>query len=330
MGTILVTGGGGFIGSNIVAALSRRGRHRVVVCDVFGTGEKWRNLRHHHVCEVLSPDNLFFWLEMFGEHLEAILHFGGIASSTEQNVDLILEANHTFPLMLWRWCAERQTRFIYASSSAVYGDGAFGFDDTDDLDYMKTLRPLHPLGWSKLLFDRHVAEEKAAGAELPPQWAGLRFFNVYGPNEYHRDQHRSVVNKIFITAQHDQAVKLFRSARPGIADGQQKRDFISVADVVKVLLWLLDNPEISGFFNVGTGNARSFEDLANAMFTALDKKPQIKYIDMPPEVGESYQYFTEADVRRLRHAGFDAPFTSLEEGVSDYVRKHLLQADPYL
>ncbi len=329
MGSLLVTGGGGFIGSNLVAALAARNQQRIVVCDAFGDGEKWRNLRNHPLHEIVAPENLFMWLEMFGDDVEAILHFGGITSSTEQDVDSILEANHSLPIALWGWCVENDARFVYASSSAVYGDGAQGFDDINDVDYMKKLRPLHPLGWSKLLFDRYAAEQSKIGF-TPKQWAGLRFFNVYGPNEYHRDQHRSVVNKIFSSAHNDQAVKLFISRREDVGDGQQKRDFIYVADCVKVVLWLLDNPQISGFFNAGTGNARTFEELANAMFATLGKKPRIKYVDMPPEVGESYQYFTEADVRRLRESGYDEPFTSLEDGVSDYVQNYLLKADSYL
>ncbi len=330
MKTIVVTGGGGFVGSNIVAALAQKGQYNVVVVDEFGDDEKWRNLRHHHVSEIVSPANLFYWLEMNGADVEAILNFGSIASTTERRVGLLLESNQSLPILLWRWCAENQARFIYSSSSAIYGQGEEGFDDTHDISYINTLRPLYPLGWSKLMFDRFAVTQSAQQKPTPPQWAGLRFFNVYGPNEYHKGDQRSVIHKIYPSALHDHAVKLYKSQHPGVADGQQKRDFVHVRDCVKVVLWLLDNPQVQGVYNVGTGQARSFDDMAKAIFHALGKVPQIKYVDMPSELEVMYQYFTEARLDKLRAAGYNLPFMSLEDGIKDYITNYLLKADPYL
>lgn len=330
MKTIVITGGGGFIGSNIAALLAAKTNYQIVVVDEFGEDDKWRNLRNHHVAEILSPANLFYWLEMNGSQVEAILNFGSIASTTERHAGMLIESNQSLPILLWRWCAENNTRLIYASSSAVYGQGENGFDDTLDIDYMNSLRPLYPLGWSKLMFDRFVATQVKDGLPTPPQWVGLRLFNVYGPNEYHKEEQRSVIHKIYPSALHDHAVKLYKSQCPGVEDGQQKRDFIHVQDCAKVVSWLIDHPEVSGLFNLGSGQARSFEDMAKAIFHALGKVPQIKYVDMPSELETMYQYFTEAKLDALREAGYVPPMMSLEDGIKDYITNYLLKEDPYL
>lgn len=330
MQTILVTGGAGFIGSNIVAKLCTRSTHRIVVCDALGTDYKWRNLRNHAVYEIITPGNLFYWLEMYGSSVDAIIHMGAISSTIETNVDLILENNQTTSTLLYRWCAENGKRFIYASSAATYGDGAQGFEDDASLAYLETLRPLNPYGWSKHLVDRYIARSVALGETPPPQWAGLKFFNVYGPNEYHKDEQMSVVAKKFSDAATGKTLKLFKSYRPDFHDGGQLRDFVYVKDCVNVVLWLFDNPSVSGIFNVGTGKARSFDDLARALFAALGMEAKIEYVDMPEGLPAQYQYFTESKIARLRKIGYHAEFTSLEDGVRDFVQNYLTQAEPYI
>jgi ADP-L-glycero-D-manno-heptose 6-epimerase len=330
MPKILVTGGAGFIGSNMVAALLAGGGYQVVVCDQFGSDDKWRNLAKHTVTEFVAPRDMFIWLEMFGDEVEAVIHMGAISSTTEKDVDLILETNHTLSLALMRWCTQNQVRFIYASSAATYGDGSAGFDDSYDPRYLARLKPLNPYAWSKHSVDLHLVARVMANDPMPPQWVGLKFFNVYGPNEYHKGNQRSVACTIFPDAKAGKPVKLFKSHRPDYQDGGQLRDFIHVKDCVQVILWMLANPQVSGLFNVGTGQARSFADLAHAVFAALGKPPSIEYIDMPEAIRDRYQYFTQAEMGRLYAAGYRQPFTSLEEGVRDYVQNYLMQDDPYL
>lgn len=326
---ILVTGGAGFIGSNIANALADHTDYRIVVVDQFGSTEKWRNLSKHAIFEIIAPGETFYWLETHKEALDAIVHMGAISSTTERHVDLILETNFTLSRALWRWATDNHKRFIYASSAATYGDGKAGFKDDLAIDALKTLRPLNAYGWSKHLFDQFVSMATSSTDKVPTQWVGLKFFNVYGPNEYHKDDQRSVVNQIFPHAQHGRPVKLFKSYNPNYADGGQLRDFVYVKDCVKVVVWLLANPHVNGLFNIGTGKARSFEDLANATFAAVGKPPAIHYMDMPEGLRPKYQYFTEASMDRLRAAGYTDAFHSLEDGVKDYVQHYLLHEDQY-
>jgi ADP-L-glycero-D-manno-heptose 6-epimerase len=330
MQTVLITGGAGFVGSNIAAKLCARGTHRVVVCDTLGKGDKWRNLRGSSLYEIIPPGNLFYWLEMYANSLDAIIHMGAISSTTETDVDLILENNLTTSTLLFRWCAENAKRFIYASSAATYGDGKQGFNDDASIEYLDSLRPLNPYGWSKHMVDRYIARAIAIGETLPPQWAGLKFFNVYGPNEYHKADQRSVVTVKFPDVHAGKPARLFKSYHKEYKDGGQMRDFIYAKDCVNVVMWLLDNPGVNGLFNLGTGKARSFGDLARALFAALGKEPKIEYFDMPETLRDKYQYFTEAKMDHLRQAGYHAEFTSLEDGVRDYVQNYLLQEDQYL
>lgn len=330
MQSIIITGGAGFIGSNIAAELCKNAMHRIIICDALGTDAKWRNLRNHALYEIIPPGNLFFWLEMYGGSVDAIIHMGAISSTTETNVDLILENNQTLSTLLFRWCAEQGKRFIYASSAATYGDGAQGFDDDFSASYLNSLRPLNPYGWSKHLVDRYILDAVIQKEKVPAQWAGLKFFNVYGPNEYHKGDQKSVVAGKFPDVAAGRAVKLFKSYRAQYRDGGQLRDFVYIRDCVKVVLWLLANPKVSGIFNVGTGKARSFDDLAKSIFAALGREPQIEYGDMPETLRDKYQYFTEARIDRLRAAGYTAPFTSLEEGIRDYVQNYLVKEEPYL
>ena len=322
---IVVTGGAGFIGSNLVAALGARGAE-VVVCDSFGAGDKWRNLAKHPVADIVSPDSLIDYLKNESANVEAIMHLGAETSTAETDVDLVLRRNFHASAKLWRLCARRGVRLIYASSAATYGGGGEGFDDAAPLD---RLRPLNPYGWSKHLFDRRATALAASRETRPPQWAGLKFFNVYGPNEYHKGAMQSVVARKFAAAAAGEPVALFRSHRPDCADGDQKRDFVHVDDCVAVMLWLLDNPAVNGIYNVGTGEARSFAELAAALQKACGKAPDIVYIDMPSEIRDRYQYFTRARIDRLRAAGYAAPFRALEDGVADYVARFLATGDRY-
>jgi len=332
MKTILVTGGGGFIGSNLSVALIERGTHNIVVCDVFGSSDKWRNLSKHPVSEIIAPEQMFEWLEVNRQQVEIVYHLGSMSSTVEKDIDLILKYNFGLSVKLWRWCNARGVRLVYASAAATYGDGSKGFDDTIDLAYMRSLRPLSGYGWSKHLFDMHVAGacERGAGVCQLPQWVGLKFFNTYGPNEYHKEDQRSVISKIAPQAIQGASVKLFRSYNPSYPDGGQKRDVMYVKDQVRVMLWLLDNPSVCGLFNLGTGRASTYNDMAKAIFAAIGRAPNIHYFDMPEDLAKNYQYITEANMKKLRAAGYTEPFTSLEAGVKDYVQNYLLKDDPYL
>ena len=327
---ILVTGGAGFIGSNLVAGLEAREVGDIVLCDRFGADDKWRNLAKREIADLVPPEDLFAFLEAHRRDISLIFHMGAISSTTETDVDLIMRNNFRLSLALWDWCAAHDARLIYASSAATYGDGAAGFDDDSSVEALARLRPLNPYGWSKHLFDRRVARVTAGGGRRPPQWAGLKFFNVYGPNEYHKGAMKSVVAQIHPVVASGAPARLFKSHHPDYEDGGQLRDFVWVGDCVEVMLWLADNPEVSGLFNLGTGQARSFADLARAVFAALDRPAEIDYRDTPAELRDKYQYFTQAEMGRLRAAGYTRPFTALEDGVGRYVRDHLSADDPYL
>src|SRR3954471_20787826 len=295
-GMLLVTGGAGFIGSNVVAALNDAGRD-VAVCDVLGHDGKWRNLAKRRLADFVPPSELMDWLN--GRRLEAVIHLGAISETTATDGDLVIETNFRLSMRLLDWCTANLTPLIYASSAATYGDGEQGFADDPSLEGLKKLRPMNLYGWSKHLFDLAVAERAARGERLPPQCAGLKFFNVFGPNEYHKGTMMSVLARRFDDIKAGRPVQLFKSHRDGIADGNQRRDFIYVDDAVRVVMWLLAAPSVSGLFNVGTGTARSFKDLIGAAYAALGGSPNIEYIEMPEAIRGSYQYFTQADVTRL-------------------------------
>jgi len=328
-GMIIVTGGAGMIGSNIVAALEEQGRGPVVVCDRLRDGDKWRNIAKRELADIVHPDNLFAYLGANKADVETIIHMGAISATTETDADLIIETNFRLSLALWNWCAENEARFIYASSAATYGDGGEGFVDDGGLGPLSRLRPLNAYGWSKHLFDRRITRLIADNAPKPLQWAGLKFFNVYGPNEYHKGSMQSVAAHIFPIIKGGSAAQLFESHHPDYADGGQLRDFVWVGDCTNLVLWLLDHPLTNGLYNCGTGQARSFADLAGAVFHAAGMNTRIEYVPMPENIREKYQYFTEADTTRLRAAGFNSPFTTLEEGMATYVSQFLDSADPY-
>jgi len=325
-----VTGGAGFIGSNIAARLACDWALDVVVCDWLGPAEdgKWRNLAKHPIGDFTQPERMFEWLGAHAHEVEVVIHMGAISSTTEPDADRIIQTNFGLSRDLWGWCAEHGRRLIYASSAATYGDGGLGFDDDNGLEALAALRPLNAYGWSKALFDLYAVRQAARGV-APPQWAGLKFFNVYGPNEDHKGPMKSVAAQIWPDVAQGRQVKLFKSYREGVADGGQLRDFVYVRDVVDVVEWLTKRPDVNGVYNLGSGRARSFRDLAQAVFAAAGAPPQIEYVAMPPALQGRYQYFTEARLGRLRAAGYEGQFTSLEDGVADYVRGYLSQPDPH-
>jgi ADP-L-glycero-D-manno-heptose 6-epimerase len=324
----LVTGGAGFIGSNIVAHLSDAGAE-VVVCDWLRSDERWRNLAKHEVAAVIAPPQLRQWLDRRAGQITAAVHMGAISDTTEADVDQLADGNIRATLDLLNWCAEHRTPFIYASSAATYGNGGAGFDDEFTPSALNRLLPLNAYGWSKHVVDRRIARLVEQRAPLPPQCVGLKFFNVYGPNEYHKGPMRSVIAANTAKLLTGEPLRLFGSYRPDYANGGQVRDFIYVKDCVDIVAWLLQNPAVNGLFNVGTGKARSWLDLGHAMFKAIDRPSAIEYIEMPPALRDKYQYFTEAKMHRLRAAGYTKAFTELEVGVGEYVQDYLRHDDPY-
>ena len=326
---IVVTGGAGFIGSNVVAGLEDVGVGPVSVVDRLGSDDKWKNLRRRDLDELVDPSLLDEFLERRVRDIEYVVHMGAISATTETNADLLAENNLRLSQHVWRWCAQHDVPLIYASSAATYGDGAQGFDDDGSREGLAKLVPLHPYGWSKHAFDRWVARQVAGPGPRPPQWAGLKFFNVYGPNEYHKGDMRSVVAKNHSAAARGEPVTLFRSHDPAYSDGGQMRDFVYVKDCVDVMLWLIQHRDVSGLFNLGTGRAQTWLELMSALYSTVGRDLLVDWVDTPAEVRDSYQYFTQAEMGRLRAIGYDRPFRSVEEGVADYVEHHLSAHDMY-
>ena len=327
---VFVTGGAGFIGSNIVARLAEDRALDLVVCDHLHAVDsgKWRNLAKHAIGDFVHPDDMFDWLEKRWRDVEFVVHMGAVSSTTEPDADKIIRSNFQLSRDLFRWCADRQRRLVYASSAATYGAGEHGFDDDNDYEALARLAPLNTYGWSKALFDLFAARQ-AARDYAPPQWVGLKFFNVYGPNEEHKHSMKSVASQIWPKVRDGHAVQLFKSYRGDVPDGGQKRDFVYVRDAADVTRWLFENPQVNGIYNLGSGVARTFEDMARQVFEAAGKNAQIEYTPMPPAIRDKYQYFTEARMERLAAAGYDRPLTSLEDGIGDYVGGYLSQPDPY-
>lgn len=325
---IVVTGAAGFIGSNIVAALNERGVDDILVCDRLGSDGRWQNLRKRMFTDFVQPEELLTRLSARPD-ISAVIHMGAISATTAVDGDEVIRENYTFTLRLIDWCTERRVPIVYASSAATYGGGEGGFDDDWSLAALRRLRPLNLYGWSKHQTDLAIVERFETGKPVPPKCVGLKFFNVFGQNEYHKGGMQSVVAKITPAVRSGETVTLFKSHRAGIPDGGQKRDFIYVDDVVNVVLWFLDGPVERGIFNVGTGTARSFSDLARATFSAVQRAPDITYMPMPEALQGRYQYFTQACTERLRAAGCDITFATLEDGVARYVQDYLLREDCY-
>ena len=322
---ILVTGGAGFIGSYLQGELVQRG-YQTVVADRLGTNGKWRNIARHPPSALVHPTELDAYLAS-APPLEMVFHMGAISGTLATDGDHVWRTNVALSLKLWDWCALHGVRFVYASSAATYGDGAAGFDD--DPAALAGLEPLNLYGWSKHVFDLQVMDRLRRGAAAPPQWAGLKFFNVYGPNEYHKGGMVSVVKVKHAELAAGRPAALFRSNQADLSDGAQSRDFIWVGDCAAIMLWLLDNPGVSGLFNVGTGVARTYLDMARAVAEASGRPFDVTFVDMPDTLATQYQSFTCARTDRLRAAGYSAPFTSLEDGIGRYVRDYLSQANPY-
>jgi ADP-L-glycero-D-manno-heptose 6-epimerase len=328
---LVITGGGGFIGSVLAAALNEAGRADLVIVDRFGSDDKWRNIAKRDFFEIVTIEGLPAWLDRNGGAVEAVFHLGANSSTTETDADHIIATNLNASIALWRWCAAQAKPLIYASSAATYGDGTDGFDDAGGLAEFKRLRPMNLYGWSKHAFDLWALRETAKG-HAPPSWFGLKFFNVFGPNEHHKAEMMSLVAKYHPRIMAGEPIRLFKSHRPDFADGEQRRDFVYVKDCAAVMLWLWrqGRAEASGIYNLGTGTGRSFRDLMLATYAACGKSPNIEYVDTPPAIRPNYQYFTEARMERLRGLGYNAPFTPLEAAVADFVANHLAQPDPYL
>ena len=327
---IVVTGGAGFIGSNIAARLAAMGEP-VVVSDFYGRDDvKWRNLRKAPLERLLAPGELAGFLAQNRAEITAVVHMGAISATTALDADEVIATNLRLTRELWDWCALWGKTFVYASSAATYGDGAQGFDDDDAPEALARLRPLNLYGWSKHAFDVWASRAMAAGRPAPPSWTGLKFFNVYGPNEYHKGDMMSLVAKSYARISAGEPVSLFKSHREGYADGGQRRDFVYVKDCVDVVAWLLEQPALGGVYNLGTGAARSFAELITAAFHAAGREPRIAYVDMPEALRPKYQYFTEARMDRLRALGYPGSFRTVEAGVEEYVRHHLAQDDPHV
>jgi ADP-L-glycero-D-manno-heptose 6-epimerase len=322
---IVITGATGFIGSVLAKTLNKNSKEELLLVDKFGNNGKWKNLLNIKLAGFADRDEFLGDLEnkkYYYKNITAILHIGACSKTTEYNVDYLIKNNFEYSVRLCNWCVENGVRFIYASSAAVYGDGALGFSDSDDLT--GKLQPLNPYGFSKWLFDQWMLSTgKTDNA------AGLRFFNVFGPNEYHKEDMASVIYRYFPDVRDKKLLRLFKSYKKGITDGEQRRDFVYVKDVVSVIEFFLENEKLHGIYNLGSGKARSFNDVGKAMFAALGYKSNIEYFDMPQGLRDKYQYFTEADMSKLRNAGYKKPFTLLEEAVSDYIKTYLSKDNPY-
>jgi ADP-L-glycero-D-manno-heptose 6-epimerase len=314
---VVVTGVAGFIGSNMVSMLNSQGIQKIILVDAFDNEEKNKNLLYKEYVARIHRDDFFAWLDLNHREVEFVFHLGARTNTAEFDKAIFDRLNLGYSIAMFKACNRYNIPLIYASSAATYGLGESGY--LDDHNLVKGLKPLNPYGESKNDFDKWVLGQ----TETPPFWAGLKFFNVYGPNEYHKGRMASVIFHAFNQIKQSGKMNLFRSHKPGIPDGGQKRDFIYVKDVVSVIFYLYNTRPASGIYNLGTGKARTFLDLTNATFRALDLEPQISFIDTPEDIREKYQYFTEATMEKMRAAGYTKPFYALEDGIADYVRNYL-------
>ena len=322
---IVITGGAGMIGSMIAWHLNNLGRDDLVIVDDIQHPDQWQNLVKRRYQNYLDKSELACFLAGKPK-INTIIHMGAISATTERDFNKLVQNNIRYSQFLWDWCAENKVPYLYASSAATYGAGEQGYDDTCDVN---SLRPLNGYGYSKQYFDQWALQQTANKKPTPPQWQGFKFFNVYGPNEYHKERMASVSFHTFNQFKADGTVKLFKSHLAGYEDGMQLRDFVYVKDAAAAVVHFVNNLCESGIYNIGTGHARAFKDLASAVMTSLGKTPNITYIDMPEDLRGKYQYFTEAKMLKLADAGYTEKFHTLEEGVRDYVQNYLMQTDPY-
>lgn len=320
---IVVTGAAGFIGSCMVSKLNKLGRKDIIIVDDFKKESKKENYSHHQYLEKIDRKEFISWFENNANKVEAVYHLGARTDTTEFDWDVFVSLNLNYSKNIWRICCLNSIPLIYASSAATYGNGENGYDDNQDK--IPELKPLNPYGRSKQEFDLWVLSQETK----PPFWAGLKFFNVYGPNEYHKQRMASVIFHSFNQINETGLVKLFRSHRPDYKDGMQLRDFVYVKDLISVMAFLMENKPESGIYNLGTGKARSFYDLASATFRALGKEPNIEFVDIPIDIRDKYQYFTQANMQKLRSIGYNQDFYTLEEGVRDYVQNYLMTKQYY-
>ena len=314
----LVTGGAGFIGSAIAWRLNNQGRNDIIIVDELGLDEKWKNLVKLNYQDFINKDEFIKQIESgIKMDIETIIHMGANSSTTEKNADHLINNNYEYTKKLAKYCVKNNIRFIYASSAATYGDGSLGFNDDEGI--CQSLAPLNMYGYSKNLFDTWAIKQGIINKIV-----GLKYFNVYGPNEYHKGDMRSVVHKAFEQIKSTGKVKLFKSGNPNYKDGEQKRDFVYVKDAVDMTLFFLDKKDKNGIYNAGSGKARTWNDLVTAIFKALNKSVNIEYIELPEHLVEKYQYFTEAGIDKIKKAGYPHPITSLEDGVTDYIKSFLL------
>ncbi|MBO6027271.1 MAG: ADP-glyceromanno-heptose 6-epimerase [Bacteroidales bacterium] len=310
---IVVTGAAGFIASNVAELLNRNGFNDLVLVDDFSKKEKQSNYEHLAYSELVDRNGFFDWFDHHHDRVDVIIHLGARTDTTEFDYNVFQQLNVDYTIHIWNLCVKCQIPLIYASSAATYGMGELGYDDRHDIVF--DLKPLNPYGRSKNEIDKYILTQ----TDCPPFWAGLKFFNVYGPNEFHKGKMASVILHAFRQIRETGKVKLFRSHNPKYQDGQQLRDFVYVKDVAKVILWLMANKPESGLYNVGTGKARSFYDLADNTFKAMGLATNIEFIDTPLNIRDKYQYFTEANMAKLRSAGYVEPFATLESGTKEYV-----------
>jgi len=320
---ILVTGAAGFIGSCMVGYLNRKGYHNIIIVDEFDHENKKHNYEDKKIIARVDRNELFDWLSDHPMQINFVFHLGARTDTTEFDYTVLEKLNVDYSKKLWNYCVEKSLPLVYASSAATYGDGKLGYKDNHDLPF--ELNPLNPYGKSKNEFDKWVLKEK----RQPPFWAGLKFFNVYGPNEYHKERMASVIFHSFNQIKSSGKVKLFKSHKPEYKDGEQLRDFVYAKDVVDICYWLMNEKPASGLYNLGTGKARTFKDLVTAIFKSIGKEPVIEFIDTPLDIRDKYQYFTEADMAKLRDAGYKEDFYSLEEGVETYVKNFLIEKKYY-